>query len=465
MDMKKSLFALMCAFAILSQLLIACTPAAEPTKPPAAPAATAKPAEPTKAPAAPAEPTKAPAPAVKKIALTFYQRGYVEGGTDAASMTTAKAVDLFMKNNPNVTVSIVGIPWTTEGDTKLEAALAAKSGINVFRVTSPNLPRYAKQGVLSNIEPFMTAEDKADFYPSGFQVATIDGKAWAWPLWVTAIATYANLDYFKERGVEAPTIEKPWTWDQFVDACKKLTYKKADGTQVYGFTSASMAGTIGFSPLYYIDGGRILSADGKKFVQNQPEAVSALQKVADLALVHKCTPPDFGATDQAATRAQFKDRKTVAMFMDPPGFIPDVETAKMNFAIIPPPTGDMKKLVTNGAFGLYAVVNVSDQDTLKAAHDLGKYLTGSQVAKDIAGWQLAPGLRRSNTSYGTEPNRKVIERLVEFGVYEAPVSVSSEVGVTQYGAAIQAILLGKKTTKQAMDELAPLYQKELDSIK
>jgi len=34
--------------------------------------------------------------------------------------------------------------------------------------------------VLSNIEPFLADADKADFYPSGFQVATVDGKIWAW---------------------------------------------------------------------------------------------------------------------------------------------------------------------------------------------------------------------------------------------------------------------------------------------
>ena len=130
-----------------------------PTKAPE-PTSVAKPAatEPPKAAAA-TQP-----PVAKQVTLTFYQRGYTEGGTDATSVTTAKAIAIFQKANPNVKVNIVGIPWTAEGDTKLEAALAAKSDINLFRVTSPNLPRYAKQGVLSNIEPFLTDEDKKDFY-------------------------------------------------------------------------------------------------------------------------------------------------------------------------------------------------------------------------------------------------------------------------------------------------------------
>jgi len=421
--------------------------------------ACAAPAAPTTAPTAAPKATAAPQP----VTITFYQRGYTAGGTDAGTVNTDKAVEIFQKNNPHIKINIVGIPWTAEGDTKLEAALSAKSDINVFRVTSPNLPRYAKQGILSEITPFLTEEDKKDFYPSGFQVATIDGKVWAWPLWVTAISNFINTDIFKERGVEPPSMAKPWTWDQFVDACKKLTFKRADGTQVYGFTSSSKWGAVEYYPLMYIDGGRILSPDGKKFVQNSPEGVSALQKIADLALVHKCTPPDFGTVDQAGVRAQFKDRKTVAILMSTPGFIPDLEKENFPLAVVPPPIGAMGKMVTNGAFGLFAVVNVSDQAKLKASHEFAKYLTGSQVAKDVQGWQLAPGLRRSNTGYSTNANREVIAKLVEYGVYEAPVATSAELG-NNYGAALQAIILGKKTAKQAMDEIAPQYQKELDAL-
>ncbi len=444
------------ALLTIAAMFIACAPAPTPA-PTAAPPTKAPEVKPTSAPA-PTQP-----PAAKAVTITFYQRGYVAGGTDATAITTDKAIEIFQKNNPNVKINIVGIPWTAEGDTKLEAALAAKSDINLFRVTSPNLPRYAKQGILSNIEPFLTDADKTDFYPSGFQVATIDGKAWAWPLWVTAISNFANTTIFKERGVDLPTLAKPWTWDQFVDACKKLTYKKADGTQVYGFTASSKWGAVEYYPLMYIDGGRILSADGKKFVQNDAAGVSALQKIADLALVHKCTPPDFGTVDQAGVRAQFKDRQTVALLMSTPGFLPDLDAAKFPVAVVPPPTGATNKMVTNGAFGLYAVVKVDDQDKLKAAHEFAKYLTGSQIPKDVTGYQLAPGLRRSNTGYSTDPNREVIAKLVEFGVYEAPVATSAELG-NNYGAALQAIILGKQTAKQAMDAIAPEYQKELDTL-
>ena len=405
----------------------------------------------------------AAAPSAEPTKVVFYQRGYVEGGTDAGSVNTAKAIEVFEQNNPDIDVEVVGIPWTAEGDTKLETALAGGTDINVFRVTSPNLPRYAKQGILSEITPYLTDEEKADFYESAFQVATVDGKVWAWPLWVTAISLFANTDILAERGVELPTMDDPWTWDEFVAATQQLTYTKDDGTQVYGFTSSSKWGAVEYYPLMYIDGGRILSADGTQFVQNQPEGVSALDKLASLALEHKVTPPDFGTVDQAGVRSQFKDLQSVALLMSTPGFIPDLEGSGFPLAVLPPPTGDMGSLVTNGAFGLFAVVDVEDEAKEAAAHKLASYLTGSQVAQDVEGWQLAPGLRRSNTSYATTPNREVIAKLVEYGVYEAPVATSAELGA-QYGAALQAIILGESSAQEAMDAIAPAYQAELDAL-
>jgi multiple sugar transport system substrate-binding protein len=151
------------------------------------------------------------------------------------------------------------------------------------------------------------------------------------------------------------------------------------------------------------------------------------------------------------------------MLMSTPAFIPDLEGAGFPFKVVPPPTGDTGQLVTNGAFGLFAVVDVDDEAKVVAGHKLADYLTSSQVAQDVENWQLAPGLRRSNTSYATTPNREVVAKLVEFGVYEAPVATSAELG-QQYGAALQAIILGEQTAQEAMDEIAPIYQAELDAL-
>jgi multiple sugar transport system substrate-binding protein len=394
--------------------------------------------------------------------ITFYKRGYVEGGTDITSVTNAKAVEMFEQQHPDINVNIVGVPWTLEGNAQLQAALDSGQDINVFSVNPDDLIQFAREGKVSSIEPFLTEQDRADFYASGLQAAAVDGQVYAWPIWVTASSIFANKDLLAERGVDPATIDDPWTWDQFVEAAKQLTYQRPDGRPVYGFTVSSDWWTSGFYPIFYIDGGRILSPDGRRFVQNAPEALSGLQKVADMAEVHQVTPPDFGIVSQADAWEQFKNGQ-VAMLISTPAFIRQLEEEEFPLIVLPPPSGELGKIVTTGGFGMYGVYNTDDQAKLEASHEFAKYITGSQVAQDVPGYQLAPGLRRSNTGYATTPNREIIAKLVEFGVYEAPVPISADLNA-RYTEALTAVVTGQKTAEEAMDEIAPIYQKELDAF-
>ena len=66
----------------------------------------------------------------------------------------------------------------------------------------------------------------------------IRDSAYAWPLWVVPMGIYLNKDVFAEAKVDMPSTT--WTWDQFVDAAKKTTFKRANGEQVYGFAGFAL---------------------------------------------------------------------------------------------------------------------------------------------------------------------------------------------------------------------------------
>ncbi|MEW5871588.1 MAG: extracellular solute-binding protein [Chloroflexota bacterium] len=401
-----------------------------------------------------------PQPVAIPVTITFYKRGYEPGGKDSASTAIDQAVAAFEKSHADIRIKVVGVPWTANGDAQLEAAIASGQDIHVMSIRPAEMVRFARQGKLSNIEPYLTTQDQEDFYTNALDAARVDGKIYAWPLWVTAVSIFANTELFQQQGVSLPTLENPWNWETFVDAAKRLTFQRSDGSQVYGFTASSKWGELEYYPLFYIDGGRILSPDGKRFVQDSPEGLSALQKIADLYQVHRVTPLDFGSVDQATARQQFKDG-AVAMIMSSPGFLRDLEVANFPLAVLPPPTGNLEKVITTGAFGMYAVYNSTDPQELKAAHEFARYLTGSQVAQDVPGWQLAPGLRKSNTSYATTPQREIIARLVSYGVYEPP-SLVSDATLQRYGAELEMVIQGSKSPQEALAAIAPMYQHELD---
>ena len=394
------------------------------------------------------------------VTIYYYRRGYDEQGTDASSEKARLIVSSFQKRYPHITVKLVGIPYTPEGTEQLEAALEAREGINVFSVSPGALPDLVRRGIISHVEPFMSKEDKADYYENALQIATVNGKVYAWPQWVTAVAMYGNPEYFEERGVTPPTIEDPWTWEEFVEASHQLTFTRADGTQVYGFNASSLPGQELYLPVFYMDGGRVRSPDARTFTLHEPEAVSGLQKLANLHLVENVTPPDFGTKGQTDVRKDFKDG-TVAMIMETPSFIAELESESLPFVVFPNPVGESGHLVTTGGFGMFGVVQVEDENALAASHLFARYLTGLEVAEDIPGYYLAPSLRRSNTAYATDANRTVISRLVAYGIYEPPTQISDEVNEL-LGNALQSILLGAKTAEQALAEVAPVYQQELD---
>lgn len=236
--------------------------------------------------------TVAPETAAGPTTITFYKRGYVDGGADITSATNAKAVEMFEQRHPGIEVDIVGVPWTLEGDAQLLAALESGREINVFSVNPSDLIQFAREGKVPSIDPFLTDQDRADFYASGLQAAAVDGQVYAWPIWVTASSIFANEELLAERSVESAAIDDLWTWDEFVEAAKQLTYQRSDGAPVCGFTVSSDWRTSGFYPIFYIDGGRILSPDGQLFdIEANTEVIrdAAGQPTAVISIIRDIT--------------------------------------------------------------------------------------------------------------------------------------------------------------------------------
>ncbi|MDP9309662.1 MAG: extracellular solute-binding protein [Chloroflexota bacterium] len=168
-----------------------------------------------------------------------------------------QAVGAFEQANPDINVEITGYPGTQEGFTKLTQAVQGGGSVDLFRLPSDILPLLVQDGLVAPVDEYLTAEDRADIYPNLIEAVSIDGKAYAWPLWVPPVGMYLNLDIFKERGVEPPTGQ--WTYDQFVETAKQLTFKRDDGTDVYGYTALIDPGVVNAWPFILGDGATPLS--------------------------------------------------------------------------------------------------------------------------------------------------------------------------------------------------------------
>lgn len=376
--------------------------------PAAAPQAPAQPAAPAQA-AATDTPAPAPIPAASpkgglrksnsgyKGTLNLWVLGYTPGNQFANPFDLAIAQ--FEADNPDINVEITGYPPNDEGFTKLTTALQSGQGIDVLRLPSDRLPAFVKDDLIAPIDDYLTEADKADILPNTLEAVRLkDGKAYAWPLWVVPMGIYLNLDVFQEAGVALPS--KDWTWEEFVETAKKLTFQRANGEQVYGFSGFIDPGVINTWGLWMNEDPGVRPIVNGKFGFDNEKAAAGLKRFAELALVHKVTPPDFGSQKDADVKGGFKN-KQYAMIVDATGFSPQLKADKINFAIYPLPSVNGNRL-TVGAIGLIAVAATTDKVKEQAAMDLARYLTSAEVQEDVppsetaaTGFYLAPAARKS----------------------------------------------------------------------
>ena len=452
--------------AVVLPLLAACSASGTspaPTSPPASapttstapkPAATPAAAGATQAPAASTSDNLAVSKSGFKGTLQYWVLGYQPAGGNQTGVLMDAAVAAFTKANPDIKVEITGYTGDQAGFTKLTQAVQGKQSVDMFRLPSDILPLLVKDGLVAPIDEFLTDADRADIFPALMDSVKDNGKAYSWPLWVPPVAMYMNLDIFKERGVDPP--KGNWSYDEFVEAAKKLTFQRSNGDQVYGYTGGIDPGLVNTWSFVIGDGALPLSKDNTKYTWNTPDGISGLKKLVDLAQVHKVTPPDFGAQSVADIASGFKDRKLYAMYSEPSGSSAQYRADKLNFDIAPMPVGKSGKLQTAGGIGLISVAALDDRTKLTAAMDLGRYLTSAQVAKDVDGYYLAPGARKSV---------KTQDPINKFDPYVEPCYITPIIAEwpqirTIIHPNIQNAVFGKVTPEQAM--AAP--EAEINSI-
>src|SRR5438876_1185292 len=302
-------------------------------------------------------------PAPKPVSIEWWRRNYAAGTQSAETITSDAAVKAYKDRAANVTIAIQGGPFGAETDQKFDIAILQQhAGPDVFHTTGGDVLKYGAAGQLS--KPPFTDDDRKDFNASSLQATTYKGSVVAYPLWIVPWYEYINLDLFKEAGVEPPK-DGVWTYQQFSDAAKKLTMKRADGTQVYGFAQ----GNDEYAFLL-IDGARPYSQDLTKWTFNGPQAESGFNKW--LALPQgKVVPPDYLTLKPNDAEAHFAN-KDVAILQRPSAFInvlngkPQEWKFGENWDIANFPKGDADQTGWGG-LGFIAVREQQDADKKAAA--------------------------------------------------------------------------------------------------
>lgn len=102
----------------------------------------------------------------------------------------------------------------------LQTAFAADEGPDIFVVSPGDFLRYYDGGVLKDLTPYLSTEERADFHRELMSTRMVGDRIYALPMGGGPMAMYYSIQAFEEAGLSEGDL--PTTWDGLVDTAEKL---------------------------------------------------------------------------------------------------------------------------------------------------------------------------------------------------------------------------------------------------
>lgn len=217
-----------------------------------------------------------PAPAA--AVTTLHWLGLSDGNT----ITSAnKVITAFEAKNPDVKIVFDAYPFRQLFETIEVRMKAQDADVDLIQVDVPLVASYSTRGYLAPLDQYFTPDElEHTWVAASRQAGTYQGKLLAAPLNNSTQFMYVNLGLFQDAGVTAPSCltagqtvtpemvaslaEKDrWTWEQVVDAAKKLT-KTGPSGQVWGFEFDQVSRLYQLQALGESLGGSLAGDNGLK---------------------------------------------------------------------------------------------------------------------------------------------------------------------------------------------------------
>jgi multiple sugar transport system substrate-binding protein len=251
--------------------------------------------------------TEAAAPA-EKVNLTYSYWGNADE-QKAVDETLAK----FNGSQDKIVVKGLVIPWEQYA-TKLNTMAVAGELPDMGNQIERLIIRWAAEGMLADTSSMFGPGEAKPLENLAYKY---QGKTVAYASANEVLLLYYNKDMFDKAGVAYPpsSADQAWTWDQFVDAAKKLTLDKngktpndkgfdAQNIKQYGCLVENLPWQLEAWAYSNGDGKHgFFSQDGTKCAINEPGTMEAIQKIADLHLKDHVAPLSTGATDDSIQRS------------------------------------------------------------------------------------------------------------------------------------------------------------------
>ncbi len=184
-------------------------------------------------------------------ALSLWYHG---AGNEVERSIIVQIIDDFNASQSTWAIELEEFPQESYNESIVAAALSG-SLPDIIDVDGPVMPNWAWAGYL---QPLNLSEGALDGFLPG-TIGVWDGQIYSVGLWDAAVAIYARRSVLEANGIRIPTLEEPWTGEEFDAILETL---QATGEFEYAF-DLGMAWTgewypYAFSPLLQSFGGDII---------------------------------------------------------------------------------------------------------------------------------------------------------------------------------------------------------------
>lgn len=151
---------------------------------------------------------------------------WFHAGASPQRLVVQESLDSFNSTYDDVRVELIELPEGDYNDQVQRAASGASIAGNLpclLDFDGPYVYSYVWRGFLIPLDAYLTQEMKADFLPTILAQGTYqDGKLYSLGQFDGGLAIWGNKAYLEKAGLRLPTVEAPWTREEFEDALAKL---------------------------------------------------------------------------------------------------------------------------------------------------------------------------------------------------------------------------------------------------
>lgn len=403
-------------------------------------------------------------------------------GSPVERKAVVDAIKKFEEHYDWIKVDAQHIP--ADYETKIVTMMAGGEAPDVAYLNEQTGLEWAQEGKLYNIQDFLDKDPdlkKEDFLPN-IWYNWAPGKTLGTNTACEAFAIFYNKEMFDAAGVAYPPskAEDAWAWDEFVNVAKQLTIDRngknaldpdfdPKNIKQYGFNFSTWWAT--WMNMVYSNGGDYISEDGTTFTLTEPEAVEAIQKMADLMNVHHVAPSPTQASTLPAPAVALQS-KLVAMTLEGQWVLLDLGVARFEFGVgVLPKLKESITLVLGSPTVIFTSTKYPEESWL-----LFKWMANPDSSLDLqAGglwmplfkdWYTDPALiekwAKGNPAHPDSYYDALLRQTIENGIPGPTYYVKNWPKIDAIVApALDQVWRGEKSAADALNEIAEAAQAEV----